>query len=245
MGSVSRASVVREISGAFVALALLTWAVTHAPTPWSEYGHLALAAAFLGVALTLARREPGGAERYGIDLCGVLEAREDEAPGLRGVRDTLRRALPALLRELGVALLVALIVFPPFVLAFWLWHSPVHPFTWQVPHNPADFVLSQVLVVALPEEALFRGYFQTRLQDLFSTRIRLLGVTLSLPALVIQALLFALLHFFVAFDPGRLTVFFPGLVFGWMRSLRGGIGAAIWFHALCNLLSEILSRGYL
>jgi hypothetical protein len=40
-------------------------------------------------------------------------------------------------------------------------------------------------------------------------------------------------------------VFFPALLFGWMREKRGGIGAAVWFHALCNVLSEVLARGYL
>jgi hypothetical protein len=34
-------------------------------------------------------------------------------------------------------------------------------------------------------------------------------------------------------------------VFGLLRSMRGGIGAAIWFHAFSNVLSEILTRGYL
>ena len=47
------------------------------------------------------------------------------------------------------------------------------------------------------------------------------------------------------FSPARLAVFFPALVFGFMRKTRNGIGAAIWFHAFCNLLSEILTRGYL
>jgi membrane protease YdiL (CAAX protease family) len=60
-----------------------------------------------------------------------------------------------------------------------------------------------------------------------------------------QAALFALLHFLVGFSPARLAVFFPALVFGWLREKRSGIGAAIWFHALSNLLSELLIRGYL
>lgn len=246
MRAVSAASVLREIAGVFLALALITWAITHAPTPLlSEYGHLILAAAFIGAALTLARREHGGAQRFGIDLCGVLDANEDEAPGLAGMAHTFRRALPRLFSELFVALAIAAVVFPIFVVGFRLWHQPTHPFTWQLPRDPIDFVLSQVLVIALPEEALFRGYFQTRLSDRFATQTRVLGVSISLPALVLQALLFAILHFIVAFDPGRLAVFFPALLFGWMRAFRGGIGAAIWFHALCNVLSEVLTRGYL
>jgi membrane protease YdiL (CAAX protease family) len=39
-------------------------------------------------------------------------------------------------------------------------------------------------------------------------------------------------------------VFFPALVFGWMRARTGGIGAAVLFHALCNIFSATLARGY-
>jgi len=39
-------------------------------------------------------------------------------------------------------------------------------------------------------------------------------------------------------------VFFPALLFGWLRSRTRGVGASIAFHALCNLLSEALGRGY-
>lgn len=236
----------REIAGTFLAVSVITWGVTHANTPvLSEYGHLILAVTFLGSALTLARREPNGAQRFGIDLCGVLDARDDEAPGFQGILDTLRRAVPRLGSELLFALLVAGLVFPVFALGFRFWHAPVHPFSFHLPREPLDFVLSQLLVVALPEEALFRGYVQTRTEELFSARVTLFGRPSCVQAILLQAALFAVLHFIVAFQPARLAVFFPALLFGVMRSLRGGIGAAIWFHAFCNLLSEILTRGYL
>jgi hypothetical protein len=61
----------------------------------------------------------------------------------------------------------------------------------------------------------------------------------------LQALLFALIHFAVDLNPARLAVFFPALLFGWLRALRGGIGAAAAFHASCNLLSEVLVRSWL
>jgi membrane protease YdiL (CAAX protease family) len=51
-------------------------------------------------------------------------------------------------------------------------------------------------------------------------------------------------HVATIHDPGRLAVFFPSLVFGWLRARTGGVGAAIAFHALCNLFSESLMRGY-
>jgi membrane protease YdiL (CAAX protease family) len=239
-GGVSRARMAGELSFVFLATAAATWALTHIPGELvGDFGHLALSAGFLFGALTLARRDRRGASHYGIDLEGVLEPRGDD----RGLVPTLRTALPSALRELGVALLVALVVFPPFVLLYRSWHGVASSFTLQLPSRPLDFVLSQLLVVALPEEALFRGYFQTRLQDLFASR-RIAGAELCVPAVVIQAALFAALHFLVGFAPSRLAVFFPGLLFGIMRSFRGGIGAAIWFHAFSNMLSELLSRGY-
>jgi uncharacterized protein len=75
--------------------------------------------------------------------------------------------------------------------------------------------------------------------------VRVLGARLSPWAWSCQALLFALLHFGVGLNPARLAVFFPALLFGWLRERRGGIGAAVWFHAFSNLLSELLTRGYL
>ncbi|MDB4987157.1 MAG: Abortive infection protein [Myxococcaceae bacterium] len=255
-----------EVLRVYVVIALVTLLVSHTPGSFMiMYGHLLLAAAFLGLALTMARRDPRGAVYYGIDLAGLLEASPDEPLHYgHGLWFALRRALPSLLRELGVALLVALLVFPPFVLAFQLWHQPQHPFTWHLPAQPVDFALTQLVAIATPEEALFRGYFQTRLSDLsapagqlsspthktsrfdlFTRTRRLLGADVSLAALTSQAALFALLHFLVGFSPARLAVFFPGLLFGWLRARRGGIGAASWFHALCNLLADVLTRGYL
>ncbi|MCC6875407.1 MAG: CPBP family intramembrane metalloprotease, partial [Sandaracinaceae bacterium] len=38
---------------------------------------------------------------------------------------------------------------------------------------------------------------------------------------------------------------FPGLLFGWMRARRGGIGAALVLHALSNVLADVLERGWL
>jgi uncharacterized protein len=244
---VSSRLVAREIALVYAGAAAVTLFVSHTPGVLvASYGHLLLAAAFLWLALHMARREGDTAERYGIDLAGLLEARQDEPEAFgHGLWFAVRRALPSAARELGVALLVAVVVFPPFALAFKAWHGPTHPFTFHPPSDPIDFVLTHLIAIALPEEALFRGYFQTRLSDLFPDRVRVLGAELSLRALVCQAVLFALLHYLVGFSPVRLAVFAPGLLFGWLRARRGGIGAAVWFHAMCNLLAEVLTRGYL
>lgn len=244
---VSSRAVAREIALVYAAACVVTWVVGHTPGVLvARFGHLLLATTFLAGALYLARRHPGGAVHYGIDLAGLLESQADEPEPLHhGLWFTLRRGLPSLGRELGFALLVAAVVFPPFVLGFQLWHGVRQPFTFHPPHQPLDFFLTHLVAIALPEEALFRGYFQTRLGELFATRTRVLGAELCVPAWLLSALLFGLLHFVVALRPERLAVTFPGLLFGWMRARRGGIGAAVWFHAFCNVLAELLSRGYL
>ena len=40
------------------------------------------------------------------------------------------------------------------------------------------------------------------------------------------------------------AVFFPSLLFGWMRRATGSVTSAIIFHAICNLFVEIASRFY-
>ncbi len=239
---VTRAAFVRELATTYLLVALVTWVVTHMPfEAAASLGHLLLAATFLFGALWLARRDPRGVTHFGIDLEGVLEPRNSE----QSLAAALRASLPAIGRELGFALKVAVLVFPPFVLLFGLYHGIEGPFTFQPPPRPFDFVLSQLLVVALPEEALFRGYVQTRLGDIFPSKRPLWGAEVSVTALVIQAALFAGLHFLVGFAPARLAVFFPGLLFGYIRARRGGIGAAVWFHAMCNVLADLLARGWL
>jgi membrane protease YdiL (CAAX protease family) len=242
----SRAAALRELAMVYGLTALVTAIVSYSGLPLTRsYGHLMLAGFFLGTTFYLARRNQVTLAHYGADLSGLLESRALPNGEPEPLGESLRRALPELARELGFALLCSLIVFPPFVFAFRLWHQVDVPFTLHLPHDPLDFVLGQLIVVALPEEALFRGYFQTELSARFPRRQRVLGTDVSLAVLSCQALLFALLHFLVGLDPTRLSVFFPALAFGWLRERRGGIGAAIWFHAFCNVLSEVLARGYL
>ena len=63
-------------------------------------------------------------------------------------------------------------------------------------------------------------------------------------ALVVSAALFAVGHVLVDGNPIRLAVFFPGLVFGWMRARTGSILPGLLFHAMCNLCSEVLHRSF-
>src|SRR5262245_43094853 len=110
-----------EVSGVFLAVTALTWLASRADfLPLIRDNlHLLVAALFVFTAIRCAERLPGGLPRYGLALGGVLiPDSEREAPGLLGAAiDLLRalvRAVPSLLRELGVAVLVCALVFPPF-----------------------------------------------------------------------------------------------------------------------------------
>jgi membrane protease YdiL (CAAX protease family) len=111
---------------------------------------------------------------------------------------------------------------------------------------PPDFLLlaaNQIVVIALPEEMFFRGYLLDRLEARWPSRRRLWGAPVG-AALLASSALFAAGHVLVDFNPQRLAVFFPALVFGWMRARTGSVAAGTAFHALCNLLSDVLHASY-
>lgn len=243
-----------EALGAYAVAAVATAGITFVPRllPGLDgYVHLLLGGLFLLLAVKLSQREPGGMARHGIDLAGLLVPPDpnDERPaGPLGVYDlgrAIRRAAPSALRETGVAVGLALLIFPPFMLAFAWWNQPTHELRFVASTETLEFALTQLLVVALPEEAFFRGYLQTRLHDRWPPRGKILGVALDWRVWLLQAALFAAIHFASIQHPARLAVFFPGLLFGWMRAWRGGIGAAMLLHAMSNVLADLLEKGWL
>ena len=120
----------------------------------------------------------------------------------------------------------------------WSWSS------LSIPKGYWEVVLGQLVAVGLTEEYFFRGYIQTRLEQAWPSRRRFLGAKVG-PSLVTASALFALGHLLVDFNGLRLAVFFPGLVFGWMRNLTGSILAGVLFHASANLVSDVLHRSFL
>jgi membrane protease YdiL (CAAX protease family) len=119
----------------------------------------------------------------------------------------------------------------------------LHGARLQLPPDFALLALSQIVVVAVPEELFFRGYLMGRLEERWPSTRALFGARVGWPLLVSSAL-FALGHLLVDFDAQRLAVFFPALAFGWMRARTGSIAAGALFHALCNLLSEVLHTSF-
>ncbi len=142
-----------------------------------------------------------------------------------------------------VAILAMALLFPPVaLLAPWVWgmDSPDWRFVW--PEGYPGVGLSHIVVVALPEEIFYRGYLMGRLDDVFGGRKRLLRCDVGW-GLPLQAILFALGHFLIDLNPGRLAVFFPALVFGWLRLKRKSIFAPVVFHAGSNIFMETFRSG--
>lgn len=170
----------------------------------------------------------------GLALGGVV------IPGELDRRGALRGAG----RAASWAALLAALIAVPFFFGWRLWWAPTLSFSLSPrPLEAADEVLGQVFVIALPEEAFYRGYLQSRLDEVWRPRWVVLGARVG-PGLVATATIFAVGHLATVQLPARLAVFFPALLFGWLRAKTGGIGASVCFHAFCNVYSQALGRGY-
>ena len=111
---------------------------------------------------------------------------------------------------------------------------------WRMPPRFLEWVIDQTFVVALPEEFFYRGYLQTRLRDAWPEGKPFAGARLGRAFWVTQVL-FALGHLAQGL-PFRTAVFFPALIFGWMRERTGSVVGAALLHALCNLLVIVLQE---
>lgn len=105
--------------------------------------------------------------------------------------------------------------------------------------NIIPLILIELCLVSLPEEAFFRGYLQTHLEDIFPKRFCFLGTRFGL-GLILTAALFVLSHLLLTRHLFSLTVFFPALIFGWLKERTGKVVAPAVFHALANIIYFII-----
>ena len=131
---------------------------------------------------------------------------------------------------------------PPWVHALTPYSGAVPPFEFRLPDRFSEWVIDDVFVVALPEEFFYRGYLQTRLRDAWPEGRLFFGARLG-KAFWVTAILFALGHLAI-FQVYRLGVFFPALLFGWMRERTGTVIGAALLHACCNLLVLVLEASF-
>jgi len=228
-----------KLTEALAASAGVTAAVALVAAALPDRWHTTLVG-FIFLAATWAlvwRRDDEHVRRAGLALGGAV------LPGALNVRTLAREAAVAGAWALGLLVLVAV----PFYFGWRAWFSPVMPhMSFSLPVRPgeaANEVFNQLLVIALPEEAFYRGYLQSRLDESWMPRWRVLGANLG-PGWLVAAAVFAVGHVATVHSPARLAVFFPALLFGWLRARTGGIGASVVFHMLCNVYSQALGRGF-
>ena len=140
--------------------------------------------------------------------------------------------------DLSVFLLTAAIIFPLLFLG--VWFSIRHGIP--LPLLPASSemrwgtrILYQFFYVAAPEELFFRGYVQGSLRLCLKSAAPKRSGLWEPFALTAAAILFAGAHVAVFHSAVQVWVFFPALIFGWLRARTGGVWAPMLFHGCANV----------
>jgi membrane protease YdiL (CAAX protease family) len=199
-----------------------------------EYAATAVGAAFVFAVWGLVlRNDTVTIRHFGLSLGGLLEPSPVDG----------RRALREAGRALSWALGLTALIIAPFVLGFRFYWRVSASFHFVAPASIADELFGQALVIALPEEAFYRGYLMTALDDRWGTPWTIAEAKVGW-GWVVSSALFAVGHALTITNVERLAVFFPALLFGWLRARTRGIGAPALFHVFCNVLASTLERGY-
>jgi membrane protease YdiL (CAAX protease family) len=162
--------------------------------------------------------------------------------------------------DVAWALLACAVILPPFTLGFW-WFvrelprlpphvasllapyvGSAHPLRFRLGPGAFDLVgrVAGNAAVAFSEEFFYRGYVTLRLEERWPPSTRMLGAPLGRAALVAAAL-FAAGHLLEP-APWRLAVFFPALVFAWLRARTGTVLGAAICHFIFNVWLLLLER---
>lgn len=152
--------------------------------------------------------------------------------------------------ELRHVALVMAVTFIPYVLLYWGYHQmlalnqgTVLQFSFNLPPKLGYEIITQLFVIALPEELFYRGYLQGSLLKKWPNRVTLLGLPLG-RAVIVTNLIFALGHVAATFAPIRMLTFFPGMIFSYLTYRNKSILGAIVYHAACNILGQILYASF-
>lgn len=140
-----------------------------------------------------------------------------------------------LIRSLKIFSLTSLIILPLFLIGnhfyqLWFFNRPLAI----SPVRLESLILPELFLIALPEEFFFRGWLQTLLRKNLKPVL----------AILVTSLLFALAHSLIQVQWWHFSIFFPGLVFGWLKEKTGAITAPILFHAVSNILVAWVNVSY-
>lgn len=174
-------------------------------------------------------------------VCNLRKVDAEKYPiSLPSFRDgkTWKRAFKSNLVVMGI-------ITGPFFVGYHLWHTKVlgNAWTGTWPEDLWLIIGYHLFFVAIPEEFFYRGYLQSRLDELWSPRWRVFGAKVGI-GLFVTCLIFAFGHSIVRFQTWHIWIFFPSLVFGWMRASTGDVMAGAFFHAWCNITVTILDSLY-
>lgn len=147
--------------------------------------------------------------------------------------------------DVVVLVVTCLVVFPALALANHFFQD----FAFQARYKGLPqtawltYFINQLVMVALPEEVFFRGYLERELSKIFPLRSKIFGAPFGV-ACVLNAVVFAFSHSLITFQWWHFSIFFPALVFSWLRQKTGTLWMPVVFHALSNLFSYAVYLGY-
>jgi len=101
----------------------------------------------------------------------------------------------------------------------------------------------QLALIAIPEELFYRGYLQFQLDRVWGRPWKILGAPVG-KSLLVTSLLFAFSHSLISLQWWHFSIFFPALVFGWLREKTGSITASVLFHACSNIYTYWIALNY-
>lgn len=141
--------------------------------------------------------------------------------------------------------IVSLIVFPVTFLGNHIYQSWIFKAQYHEAQSSIwlMYALTQLLLVAFPEEFFFRGYLQKVFMERFPGRVKIFGVSFGW-GIIFVCLIFAFSHSLITLQWWHGFIFFPALLFAWLKEKTQTIWAAVLFHWCCNLFSYWVAIHY-
>ena len=147
--------------------------------------------------------------------------------------------------SLRIFLIICLIVFPAaffvnhfcqMIIFYKGYHAGTSPYL--VTH-----IVVQLLLIAFPEEFFFRGFLQEAIHRVLPPNKKVFGVPFGW-GIIILSLIFAFSHSIISLQWWHAFIFFPALVFSWLKEKTGTIWAPALFHWACNVFAFWVAMHY-